>query len=98
MVEVAPILGYRQDPTDGCRWRLDGTVISINEPKSFDQFAGCGDGGAIDLVIPARRRDLDPQHVLTTAGFRNGHPAPAPNMARLPVNRRRQSAFSYRHG
>ncbi|MCY4460198.1 MAG: hypothetical protein OXC26_07345 [Albidovulum sp.] len=30
LTEVAPLLGYERDGTDRCRWRRDGSVISIN--------------------------------------------------------------------
>ncbi|MCY4462969.1 MAG: hypothetical protein OXC26_21625 [Albidovulum sp.] len=53
LTEVAPLLGYEQDRTDRCRWRRDGSVISINEPKYYDHIAGCGGGRAVDLVIHA---------------------------------------------
>ena len=51
LTEVAPLLGYEQDRTDRCRWRRDGSVISINEPKYYDHIAGCGGGGAAGPVI-----------------------------------------------
>ena len=50
---VATGLGYRKDPTDRSRWKRPGSVISINGPKFYDHIAGCGGGGAIDLVIHA---------------------------------------------
>ena len=54
LVEVAPLLGYRQDTADRSRWRREGSVISVTGPKFFDHLRGCGGGGAIDLVIHAR--------------------------------------------
>ena len=53
LTEVAPLLGYEQDRNDRCRWRRDGSVIRTNEPKYYDHIAGCGGGGAVDLVIHA---------------------------------------------
>ena len=55
LVEVAPLLGYRQDRTDRSRWRGEGSVISVTGAKYYDHLQGCGGVGAIDLVIHARR-------------------------------------------
>ena len=51
LTEAAPLLGYKQDRTDRCRWRRDGSMLSINGPKFYNHIAGCGGGGAIDLFI-----------------------------------------------
>ena len=53
--EVAPFLGYVRDPTDRSRWRRDGSVLSVTGMKYFDHLRGRGGGGAIDLVVHARR-------------------------------------------
>ena len=50
---VAAGLGYRKDPADSARWKRPGSVISINQSRFFDHVAGCGGGGAIDLLIHA---------------------------------------------
>ena len=50
---VAASLGYRKDPTDKARWKREGSALSINGARFFDHIAGCGGGGAIDLVIHA---------------------------------------------
>ena len=47
LTEVAPLLGYEQDRTDRCRWRRDGSVLSVNESEYYDHITGCGGGGAI---------------------------------------------------
>ena len=52
---VAERLGYRRDPRDPRRWKRAGSVISINGPRWFDHVAQSGGGGAIDLVMHARR-------------------------------------------
>ena len=52
---LAERLGYRRDPRDPRRWKRDGSVISINGPRWFDHVAQSGGGGAIDLVMHARR-------------------------------------------
>ena len=49
--EVAPLLGYRRDPTDRSRWRRSGSVITVRGMKFYDHLQGCGGGGAIDLVV-----------------------------------------------
>jgi len=49
--EVAPLLGYRRDPTDRSRWRRAGSVITVRGLKFYDHLQGCGGGGAIDLVV-----------------------------------------------
>lgn len=51
LVEVAPLLGYRRDPTDRSRWRRSGSVITVRGMKFYDHLQGCGGGGAIDLVV-----------------------------------------------
>ena len=52
---LAEQLGYRRDPRDPRRWKRAGSVLSINGPRWFDHVALAGGGGAIDLVIHARR-------------------------------------------
>ena len=52
--EVAPLLGYRPDPTDRSRWHREGSVINVTGMKFYDHLQGCGGGGAIDLVIHGR--------------------------------------------
>ncbi len=52
---LARRLGYRRDPRDPRRWKRDGSVISVNGPRFFDHVAQSGGGGAIDLVMHARR-------------------------------------------
>ncbi len=52
---VAAALGYRQDPTDPRRWKRPGSVLSIRGVKFYDHLRQAGRGGAIDLVIHARR-------------------------------------------
>ena len=52
---LAERLGYRRDPRDPRRWKRAGSVLSINGPRWFDHVALAGGGGAIDLVIHARR-------------------------------------------
>jgi len=49
--EVAPLLGYRRDPTDRSRWRRAGSVITVRGLKFYDHLQGRGGGGAIDLVV-----------------------------------------------
>ena len=51
--EVAPLLGYQRDPSDGSRWRREGSVINLTGAKFYDHLQGCGGGGAIDLAIHA---------------------------------------------
>ena len=52
---LAERLGYRRDPRDPRRWKRAGSVLSINGPRWFDHVAQSGGGGAIDLVMHARR-------------------------------------------
>ena len=51
---LAERLGYRNDPRDPRRWKRAGSVLSING-RWFDHVALSGGGGAIDLVMHARR-------------------------------------------
>ena len=53
--ELAITLGYRRDPADRARFKRDDSVISINGEKFFDHLRSTGGGGAIDLVIHAKR-------------------------------------------
>ena len=50
---VAARLGYRKDPADSARLKRPGSVISISQSRFFYHVAGCGGGGAIDLLIHA---------------------------------------------
>ena len=52
---LAQALGYRRDPRDRQRWKRDGSVLSINGSRFYDHLQERGGGGAIDLVIHARR-------------------------------------------
>ena len=52
---LAERLGYCRDPRDPRRWKRAGSVISVNGPRWFDHVAQSGGGGAIDLVMHARR-------------------------------------------
>ena len=53
-MELAPLLGYRQDTVDRSRWRRKGSVVNVKGAKFFDHLQGSGGGGAIDLVVHAR--------------------------------------------
>ena len=53
--DVVHRLGYRRDPADAARWKRPGSVVSINGFMFYDHLRGEGGGGAIDLVIHARR-------------------------------------------
>ena len=53
--DAARALGYRRDPADAARWRRPGSVLSINRLMFYDHLCGDGGGGAIDLVVHARR-------------------------------------------
>ena len=79
LTEVAPLLGYAQDRTDRCRWKRPGSVLSISGPKYYDHIAGCGGGGAIDLVIHGL--GCTP---LEAINWLAGRPSP-PGTARPPV-------------
>lgn len=52
--DVLDRLGFEQDPSDALKWKAEGFAISVGTgPKAgkwFDQIAGTGRGGAIDLV------------------------------------------------
>ena len=48
---VAIALSYRRDRADRARFRREGSVISINGEKVFDDLSATGGGGAIDLVV-----------------------------------------------
>ena len=52
---LAERLGYARDPRRPGRWRRPGSVLSIDGSRFFDHAAGRGGGGAIDLVLHARR-------------------------------------------
>ena len=52
---LAQALGYRRDPRDRQRWKREGSIISINGMRFYDHLCERGGGGAIDLVIHARR-------------------------------------------
>ena len=52
---LAVQLGYRPDPRNPARWKRPGSVLSISGDKFFDHRQGRGGGGAIDLVMHARR-------------------------------------------
>ena len=52
---LAERLGYARDPRHRARWRRDGSVLSIRGTQFFDHACGRGGGGAIDLVMHARR-------------------------------------------
>ena len=53
--KVAAALDYRPDPSDRTRWKRDGSVLCISGTKFFDHLQGRGGGGAIDLVMHARK-------------------------------------------
>ena len=52
---VAAALGYRRDPRDRARWKRPGSILSIDGAKFYDHLSCTGGGGAIDLVLYARR-------------------------------------------
>ena len=52
---LAERLGYRRDPRHRQRWRREGSVLSIRGSQFFDHACDRGGGGAIDLVMHARR-------------------------------------------
>ena len=52
---LAGPLGYRRDPRDHRRWKRTGSVTSVNGLRRFDDVVQSGGGGAIDLVMHARR-------------------------------------------
>lgn len=52
---LAERLGYRRDPRHRQRWRRDGSLLSIRGSQFFDHAGNHGGGGAIDLVMHARR-------------------------------------------
>ena len=52
---LAARLGYSPDPRHHARWRRGDSVLSIRGSKFFDHACGRGGGGAIDLVMHARR-------------------------------------------
>ena len=77
--DVVRRLGYRRDPADAARWRRLGSVVSINGFMFYDHLRGQGGGGAIDLVIHARR--CSPAEALAFL-------SKLPCHSRLPANRR----------
>ena len=71
---LAERLGYQPDPRHRQRWRRDGSVLSIRGTQFFDHACGHGGGGAIDLVMHARRCGFRQ----AVAFLADGPPAPRP--------------------
>jgi len=99
--QVLRALGYRRTPDLAARWRRPGSVVSINGFMFYDHRCGEGGGGAIDLVIHARRctaiEALDFLAALPCAGALPAESCPAgpprpephwPALRRYPVERR----------
>jgi hypothetical protein len=58
LAAVLRSLGAEHDRYDKAKWRIDGQVISVRGEKFYDHVAGCGGGGAIDLVMHVRSISL----------------------------------------
>ena len=87
---LAERLGYRSDPRDPRRWKRDGSVLSINGPRWFDHVAQSGGGGAIDLVMHARRCGFaDAVTFLAGSAATHGPRIPPHCSAAWPAVRRR---------
>lgn len=57
--DVMATLGGEPDRYDRRKFRVDGRHISINGEQFYDHDAGCGGGGAIDLVMHVRQCDFN---------------------------------------
>ena len=78
LLPLAVQFGYRRDPHNRARWKLPGSVLSIQGARFFDHARGRGGGGAIDLVMHVRGcrfREAVEFLEQTTVG---PHPASAP--------------------
>ncbi len=51
LIDVVEALGATRDPQDKHKYKINGSSISINGDKFFDQSLQSGGGGAIDLVM-----------------------------------------------
>ena len=83
---LAERLGYQRDPRHRQRWRRDGSVLSIRGAQFFDHAGGHGGGGAIDLVMHARRCGFREAVAFLAAGppAPPAAPQPTPSALRLP--------------
>ena len=75
---LAERLGYRRDPRHRQRWRRDGSLLSIRGTQFFDHARGHGGGGAIDLVMHARRCGFRQAVAFLADGPLSPPPAPPP--------------------
>lgn len=84
---LAERLGYRRDPRHRQRWRRDGSLLSIRGSQFFDHAQGHGGGGAIDLVMHARRCGFREAVAFLADGSVTtpAVPPPAPSALRLPA-------------
>lgn len=93
---LAARLGYRRDPSNRARWKRAGSVLSISGEKFFDHRSGRGGGGAIDLVMRARRCGFRAAvEFLAAAGPLPPAPSDAP--ASRPANGLRLPPRAERH-